>query len=498
MSFKINKSELDITNEIQCNYYRCNVYLNQYRKKQKNGGFIEIPIHMSKNEPTLASSFFPEKYIANNIYITYPLHKIESVDYDGELIIEHSSISNEYEKAYFCILLKTKKSNSIENTNVIDKLINPDKETQTQVFELNNIIFPNSSCIYYNSNTIFKSQKIVIFTTILEVNSSFVDFTYSPYLFNLSSNNYSLLPLRATPIISNILEGLVDGTSSDATTTTTPPTSQKHMYCQPISEIDNADYGVNNQLEPSFLVPTKGEFSNMNTTNQFLQITIYYCTFIVITLGILVILPNTYNNFAILAIKSYYEQEKKIKTNTDVKKSTLIGLNTLEICVRIFFILFIIGCFIIGFGYNKDASADTTIVIGVNAIDNLKINSVVFGLYFFIFLITCSLVISNAKDGLLKQNGIYTANDSDNNDLYEFKDVINNIINIITNNEDYSKYLFGYTLLLLGIGMLIYGLVDPSTFRGYFDKAFVTLTLSIIFGIFITLYYLLFLLFGKA
>ena len=38
MSFKINKSELDITNEIQCNYYRCNVYLNQYRKKQKNGG----------------------------------------------------------------------------------------------------------------------------------------------------------------------------------------------------------------------------------------------------------------------------------------------------------------------------------------------------------------------------------------------------------------------------------------------------------------------------
>lgn len=159
MSFKINKSDLDVTNEIQCNYYRSNVYLNQYNKKQKNDGFIEIPMHMSKNEPTLGSTFFQELYIANNIYVTCPLHKIESIDYDGEMIIEHSCISNEYEKAYFCILLKTAKSNSIENTNIIDKIINPDKEIQRQSFELNTIIYPNSSCIFYNSNTIFKTQK---------------------------------------------------------------------------------------------------------------------------------------------------------------------------------------------------------------------------------------------------------------------------------------------------------------------------------------------------
>lgn len=497
MSFKINKSELDITNEIQCNYYRSNVYLNQYRKKQNNGGYIEIPIHMSKNEPTLASTFFSEKYIANNIYITYPLHKIESVDYDGEMIIEHSSISNEYEKAYFCILLKTRKSNSNENTNVIDRLINPDRESQTQTFELNNIIYPNSSCIYYNSNTIFKSQKIVIFTTLLEVKSSFAYFTDSPYLFNLSSNNYSLLPLQKASITSNITEegfNIIEGVESMDSSGNT-----KVMHCQPISEIDNGDVNSgNDQLEPSYLVPVQGQFSNLKSTNQFLQITIYYCTFIVITLGILVILPNTYNGLAIVAIKSYFEIAKEglPKPSKElVASETIQGLNTLEFCVRVFFILFILGCFIFGFLYKGlDTSTDASISIGVSAIDNLKINTIIFGLYFFIILITCSLVIYNSKDGLLKQNDIVkTTNMSE-----DFTNVINNITNQLMNMGNKENWIFGYTFALLALGVVIYLIIDYNTFIGYFDKTILILTISIFFGLFITLYYLIFLFVGKA
>jgi hypothetical protein len=499
MSFKINKSELDITNEIQCNYYRSNVYLNQYRKKQNNGGYIEIPIHMSKNEPTLASSFFPEMYIANNIYITYPLHKIESVDYDGEMIIEHSSISNEYEKAYFCILLKTRKSNSNENTNVIDRLINPDRESQTQTFELNNIIFPNLSCIYYNSNTIFKSQKIIIFTTLLEVKSSFADFTDSPYLFNLSSNNYSLLPLHATPII-NTIEGVVrEGLESGETTTPTkaPITgNERIIHCQPISEIDNGDDNINGQLEPSYLVPVEGQFSNLRSTNQFLSMTIYYFSFIVITIGILVILPNTYNGLAIAAIKSYFKNttNRRYERNADdINNETIIGLNTLEFCVRLFFVLFIIGCFVVGFTYTNE-TGDSTLVTGVSTIDNLKINTIVLGMYFFIVLITCSLVVYNAKDGLLKQNDI----EQSSNMTEDFNNVINNIANQLNPETSDKNWIFWSTLFLICIGIIIFLAVDYKTFFGYFDKSFGTLSFSIIFGIFITLYYLIFLLVGKS
>jgi hypothetical protein len=495
MSFKINKSDLDITNEIQCNYYRCNIYLNQYKKKQKNGGFIEIPMHMSKNEPTLASTFFQEMYIANNIYITPPLHKIESVDYDGELIIEHSSISNEYEKAYFCILLKTKKTNSIEN-NVIDKIINPEKENQTQTFELNSIIFPNSSCLYYNSNTIFKSQKIVIFTTPVYVNSDFGDFTDSPNLFNLSSNNYSLIPLTTSPKLNHV-EGFTPTapaatSSAGATSKSAAVPVTRTIHCQPISEIDNADDSSSNQLEPSYLVPVQGQFSNLKSTNQFLQITIYYCTFIVITLGILIILPNTYNGLGIVAIKSYFQNKTDGLGNPlsdeRVNENTIIGLNTLDFCARAFFILFTIGCFIFGFLYQgPDSKADTRI-------ENLKTNVIMFGLYFFIILITCSVVIFNAKEGLLTQNNIIKRS----NIADDFSNVINNIMNQLMNMTSKEEWISGYSAALLIFGIVIYLIFDYKTFFGYFDKTMVVLTISIIFGIYITLYYLIFVLLGKT
>jgi hypothetical protein len=237
----------------------------------------------------------------------------------------------------------------------------------------------------------------------------------------------------------------------------------------------------------------------MKTTNQFLQITIYYCTFIVITLGILVILPNTYNALAIYAIKSYFKntsgegEESRSKENID--KLTIIGLNTLEFCVRVFFILFIVGCFIFGFLYNGvDVSTESTISIGVDVIDNLKINTIVFGLYFFIVLITCSLVIFNAKDGLLKQNDI--AKESSISE--DFVKVINNITTQFMNMYSKENWICGYTSALLGLGVIIFLIVDYNTFIGYFDKAILLLTISVIFGIFIILYYLIFLLLGNA
>ena len=489
MSFKINTTDIDKINEIQCNYYRSSVYSNQYKNTQKNGGYIEIPIHMSKNEPTLASTFFEEIYIANKIYITYPLHKIDSIEYDGELTIEHSSISNEYEKAYSCFLLKTNKTKSIENS-IIDRIIDSTKqETGAQIFELNTLIPQNASCIFYNSNTIFNKQKILIFTTPISVNSNFADFVDFPYLFNTSSNNYSLIPVRKMPIINNMIEGF--------DTTPAPPstdTSNKTMYCQPISEIDNADSAdQHNQMEPSYLVPVKGQYSNMSTTNQFLQITIYYCTFIVITLSILLILPNIYNILVIKSIKTYFTNKGSTIPGSPID-NTIIGINTLEFCVRLFFILFIIGSFIFGFLYNKPGtSTNSTIKLGINVIDNLKINTIVFGLYFFIILITCSLVITNAKEGLFQQNQLPIAT-SASDDFYK---VIENIQNQFIGMANEENWIFQYAFGLLIFGIVILLIQYYSWFIGLFNYSFLLLTLSGLFGSFIIIYYLIFLSIGK-
>ena len=280
-------------------------------------------------------------------------------------------------------------------------------------------------------------------------------------------------------------------------TTPAPPstdTSNKTMYCQPISEIDNADSAdQHNQMEPSYLVPVKGQYSNMSTTNQFLQITIYYCTFIVITLSILLILPNIYNILVIKSIKTYFTNKGSTIPGSPID-NTIIGINTLEFCVRLFFILFIIGSFIFGFLYNKPGtSTNSTIKLGINVIDNLKINTIVFGLYFFIILITCSLVITNAKEGLFQQNQLPIAT-SASDDFYK---VIENIQNQFIGMANEENWIFQYAFGLLIFGIVILLIQYYSWFIGLFNYSFLLLTLSGLFGSFIIIYYLIFLSIGK-
>jgi hypothetical protein len=304
------------------------------------------------------------------------------------------------------------------------------------------------------------------------------------------------LPLHKTPIINNIIEGL-----TNAPTTATPAAKirdvdTKIMNCQPISEIDNGDIkDGSSQMEPSYLIPVQGQYSNLSTTNQFLQITIYYCTFIVITLGILIILPSAYNTLAIQAIKTYFENKEDMSED-NVKKNTITGLNTLEICVRIFFVLFILGCFIFGFLYEaSDVNPESTLTIGIKAIDNLNINVIVFGLYFFIILITCSLVLFNAKEGLLKQNDLFEASSVENEG---FTSIINNIINQFMGMTSKEYWIFGYTFAILAFAAIIYLIVDYKAFMSWFDGKLLLLVISGIFGAFIMLYYLIFVLVGKA
>ena len=129
-------------------YYNTPIYTNQYEKTFQNGGYIKIPFQNNKSlsEPNLivTNGNMNIKYKTENIYIFNNIHKIpefsksskfkilpenenDDTPYkklaDGELVIEHTPLTNGSKKVYTVFLLKTIQKNDFENTP-IDSIIN--------------------------------------------------------------------------------------------------------------------------------------------------------------------------------------------------------------------------------------------------------------------------------------------------------------------------------------------------------------------------------------
>lgn len=152
-------------------YYDTNIY-NPYEKDLEKNGYIKIPFQNSKStiQPNL---ILPnnEKYKIENIYFYKKKLELDIVkeEYNGELIIEHSPITNGEKKVYVCILLKTR-PNIYEDSD-IDKIIKKSFSDKMKL-NLNNFIENmNSSCLVNKDNNIF------IFKTPLLISSKFDEFS---------------------------------------------------------------------------------------------------------------------------------------------------------------------------------------------------------------------------------------------------------------------------------------------------------------------------------
>jgi len=76
-------------------YKPVTVRKSQYEKTTENGGYIKIPLLGSPKEPNLVVGNL--KYITKNLYITTNIHKFKNAEgkpYEGELIIEHTPVTN--------------------------------------------------------------------------------------------------------------------------------------------------------------------------------------------------------------------------------------------------------------------------------------------------------------------------------------------------------------------------------------------------------------------
>lgn len=218
MYFETNKF-IDNSDKVQYNYYPTQFYKNQFQDNIQKNGFIKIAYSSKPNQPNIA--VFGSGYVTKNLYITIPIHRIENIEYDAELIIEHLPLTNFTDPLYTCFLLKTSMMGSRTD---IDRLIEGSNDT---TLELNQYITQQKAIVY--KNNYLESASVAIFTVPILVETKFdqlkpaSNISFAPYV-----DEYAVL--YTEPILGNVLEGFNSSSGNHPVTVA--------GYCQPIDESD--------------------------------------------------------------------------------------------------------------------------------------------------------------------------------------------------------------------------------------------------------------------
>lgn len=190
MSFDLTQS-IDTTDTVQYNYPQTMFYKSSFQATPEKAGFLNTSFTSKSNQPNIA--IYGSGFITTSLYIGSPIHSIEYVSYDAELIIEHRSLTNYSVPLYTCFLLK---SGGVYTD--IDALI----ECKDVEFNLNPLLRSQRTVVFDDSNT-----KVIIFTIPISISSAIKwkkGLLLSPYV-----GEYSIF--LAKPILGEpLIEGLVD------------------------------------------------------------------------------------------------------------------------------------------------------------------------------------------------------------------------------------------------------------------------------------------------
>lgn len=212
MEFKITSTNTT-PDVIYYNYKKATFYKNQYENRLDYGGYIKMPY--ASNQPNITSNILDTGYIANQLFIGKKIHKIENVDFDGELIIKHIPLTNNEKPLYTCFLLKTDKN--MKTPTEIDDIIAGRKDNDLYL----NYLIESSTAIHYDD--------CIIFTKPILVKTAFDGFE-PVNIINSYNDNYEILavePNLGTDIVI-LKEGLANEMDTKAIA----------AYCSPIDEKD--------------------------------------------------------------------------------------------------------------------------------------------------------------------------------------------------------------------------------------------------------------------
>jgi hypothetical protein len=313
--FLFDYSDASITN-----VYKANV--------KNNDGYIEVPLKSPGQSPNAICLPKNTKYKVEKLYIFKNIHTIEKQQYDGELIIEHTPITNDSgNKIYSCFLLKTDATSNTDN-NIIDKIITRDFES-TQNVNINNLINPQLECITNKKNNVF------IFTNPILVKSNFTNFDnnvknilFDKYVSNDYQNTIAKNMTESSK--EGFQEGFKEGLPQDYLECS--PTGASEATVEMVSKI-NGDDMIN-----------KSKIEVMRTT-------IHFFVFIIIIGLSLVITPFFYLYFVVNLIKNSGIDDTR-------KQGSLSIFNIFLIAV--FFSMSIVICVE---GMNTNNSTETSIGI---------------------------------------------------------------------------------------------------------------------------------------
>jgi len=213
---KLNKkpnSDPENTNNIYYDYYDTPIYYNHFEKNVETSGYIKILYKNTENINRPNLTFYPElkTFDIKALYIFKKLHDIPDMDFDGELVVEHVSKTNQSGLVYTCFPLKTRTnsvfsyknpsdfidefapalsqypfvfgSNAKTSTDIdviIENAGSPSRVSTFDIINLNKYIKSKKECIVYKDN----ANTVVIFTTPILVSSEFTNFTQDANLFS--------------------------------------------------------------------------------------------------------------------------------------------------------------------------------------------------------------------------------------------------------------------------------------------------------------------------
>lgn len=338
---------------IEYNYENTTFYKTQFEKTLENGGYIKIPFASKSNSPNIVSkNLFNGKYITKNLYIIKKIHYIKNTIFDGELVIEHKSLTNNEKSLYICFLLQSSEKNAKTNLDIFIK-------GETDVSLDINTYITDETCIFYETN----KENVIIFPTPITVNSNFNNYK-SENILGSPSDKYYMVNIK--PALGNInkgnigkrnIEGFKEGVDGEYIDVAT--------YCQPIDEEDPT-MGVKSDV----IIPADGQVSINKATTSQLNIAVNFFGFFILVLFVGLVIPKMYHYFiVILVLDNKYIYEDTI---TAQKMLNRLGAIDIFLC----FLLFMLSFSMINNGIINDIPMNTII-----------------GFYIFIFFLTSFIFI---------------------------------------------------------------------------------------------------------
>ena len=149
---------------IHYNYY--NTYTKRVLSSSTDFQFI-YPGKENTPNLTITQGSRNQSYISSKFFIFSKIHKIDNVDFDGELIIENTPITNSNKKLYISFPLKTMPT--LSEDTIIDFILQQTDPNSNVEVNFNDILPNTNACNFYN----FGNYDVLLFTTPIPIKSNF-------------------------------------------------------------------------------------------------------------------------------------------------------------------------------------------------------------------------------------------------------------------------------------------------------------------------------------